>query len=134
MWTIEKFKEVNNRYESSGLSAKDFCCNERITRSRFYYWRKQYRKLFKPGVYVPKVADKKMGRMEQASGFIPLVLSSGVVEKSFSLHGKGKMSQATTPPASSGAFMEVSYQNGTSIRLFGEKDMELVKTLIHLSR
>jgi hypothetical protein len=35
-WTIETYKEVYSRYESSGLSASAFCQNEQITRSRFY--------------------------------------------------------------------------------------------------
>jgi len=37
----EKFKEIHERYRHSGLTVKDFCHNEGIAKSRFYYWQKK---------------------------------------------------------------------------------------------
>jgi putative transposase len=130
MWTIENFKEVNIRYESSGLCVRDFCLNERITRSRFYYWQKQYRKFFKPDVSVGKsfVGKFKRSEYKEAPGFIPVLLTSGIEPLSES---NPKTSVVTT--SSDSAYIEICYPNGNVARLRGEKDMELVKTLILLS-
>jgi hypothetical protein len=35
MWTIQQFKLVYDRFQSSGLSVKDFCENECILQSKF---------------------------------------------------------------------------------------------------
>lgn len=136
MWTIESFKSVYRRYESSGLCIKDFCLNECITRSRFYYWLKQYRKLFKPGVSITSpVVDKVVRKYPAGSpGFIPVLLSSDADATSFPLKGMRKMPPDTPCSSSDSSFMEISYPNGVCVRLGGEKDMELIKTLILLSR
>jgi hypothetical protein len=41
MWTLANFKSIYTRYESSGLRVRDFCRNESIAESKFYYWQKQ---------------------------------------------------------------------------------------------
>ncbi len=41
MWTIQQFEEIFDRYQSSGLRIKEFCRNESIVESRFYYWQKR---------------------------------------------------------------------------------------------
>ena len=74
MWTIKDYEAVYARYEDSGLSAYDFCKNERITRSRFYYWQKKYLKLPKQEIEVKKKStDAYKGKSK--SGFIPVMLS-----------------------------------------------------------
>ncbi len=41
MWNQNEFKSVYDRYKLSGLTVKDFCINEGIYQSRFYYWQKK---------------------------------------------------------------------------------------------
>jgi len=132
MWTIEKFKEVYNRYESSGLPAKDFCMNEQLTRSRFYYWLRKYRKLEKVNVSITN-PDSEIYNTHIEHRFIPLPIS---VEKQCHTHPvkETKKKSLVSASSSSESFMEICYSNGTTVRLSGEKDMELVKTLILLSR
>ena len=43
MWNQKEFESVYNRYKLSGLQVKDFCSNEGIYQSKFYYWRKKRR-------------------------------------------------------------------------------------------
>ena len=60
MWNQKDFESVYNRYKLSGLQEKDFCINEGIYQSRFYYWQK-------------KLIGQQQ-KTEQLSGFIPIVL------------------------------------------------------------
>jgi hypothetical protein len=74
MWTIEKYKEVYARYEVSGLSVEQFCANEMIGCSRFYYWLRKYWKLPDIDVSIknnPVVTNNN----RKESGFIPVWLS-----------------------------------------------------------
>ena len=154
MWTIKNFKEIYARYKSSGLPIHDFCSNERITRSRFYYWLKQYRKLPKADVVIESTQPAGFASNHDA-GFIPVIITSGHNRKEYPL--KEAPGYACRPsaissgddgndnplkdhrknarpvkPSASGSFMEVSFPNGTTVCLRGEKDMELVKMLILL--
>ena len=40
-WTKDDFEKVYSRYLESGLSVRDFCFNEGINESRFFYWKKR---------------------------------------------------------------------------------------------
>jgi len=70
---------------------------------------------------------------KHGAGFIPVLLASGNTGKSYPLKADDEKERIPAPvePCS---FMEIIYQNGTTVRLRGEKDMELIKTLILLSR
>lgn len=129
MWTIETYSEVYARYEASGLPAKDFCENERITRSRFYYWQKKYRKLREASTLTPR--DRKDACPVQ---FIPILSSDNASGDSYPLSTvSNEVAPRRASSSRSRAFMEIQYVNGTTVRLSGEKDMELIKTLILLS-
>ncbi len=57
MLSEPKFLELYGRHQESGLTVRDFCSNEGIAASTFYYWRK-------------KVKNNKI-----AQDFIPLVVN-----------------------------------------------------------
>ena len=61
MWNLKSFEAVYIRYQSSGLRVKDFCRNECISVSRFFYWQKKFRQHHR--------------ELEQSSGFVPLVFN-----------------------------------------------------------
>ena len=132
MWTIEKYKEVYARYETSGLSVEQFCMNEMIVRSRFYYWLRKYRKLPDKSMTIKNnSADDNEQRKEP--GFIPVWIAPLDTEKLKGEKERDKKADSLYP-SEQHSYMEISYQNGTTVRLGGERDMELVKTLILLSR
>jgi len=68
------------------------------------------------------------------AGFIPVLLSSGKAVQSFPIREKSGKERNTAAVVESDSYMEISYLSGTTVRLRGEKDMELIKTLILLSR
>ena len=132
MWTIEKYKEVYARYELSGLSVDQFCKNGLIARSRFYYWLRKYRKLPGKGISIKSnLSDAVNSRKE--SGFIPVWIAPVA-------DGKEEVRKVIREEPSpvfryeSHPYMEIGYQNGTTVRPGGERDMELARTLILLSR
>jgi len=132
MWTITDYKEIYSRYEASGLTVSQFCSNEQITHSRFYYWLRKYNRLPKPDISILNNPSDEISR-KCGAGFIPVLLASGDTGKSYPLKADREKERVSAPvePCS---FMEINYQNGTTVRLRGEKDMELIKTLILLSR
>ena len=132
MWTIEKFKEVYNRYEASDLPVNDFCMNEQIPRSRFYYWLKKYRKQKNVNVSIIKPQTENC-KPHDKPRFIPLLIDHDEQSVNYPVKEAQKKS-STTVSSSPDSFMEICYPNGTKVSLSGEKDMELVKTIILLSR
>ncbi|MFK1726802.1 IS66 family insertion sequence element accessory protein TnpA [Bacteroides fragilis] len=49
-----------SRYESSGLTVRDFCANEVINEVKFYYWQKKLRESNLPiQSFVPIVVDSE---------------------------------------------------------------------------
>ncbi|MDR0748466.1 MAG: hypothetical protein LBF62_02700 [Tannerellaceae bacterium] len=131
MWTIEKYKEIYMRYEASVLPVSDFCMNERIVRSRFYYWLRKYQKNHWQHISCIK-NDGGPVEYKAPAQFIPLLID-GELQKSkpaCPVKETGK-----NPPVEPGVpFMEIIYPGGTTVRLMGEKDMALIKALIDKSR
>ena len=39
----QQFEEIYSRFLDSGLTVKDFCSNEGLAPSKFYYWQKRVR-------------------------------------------------------------------------------------------
>lgn len=59
MWTLKQFEDIYDRFQSSGLRVKDFCQNECILESKFYYWQRKLREY--------------NNRKEQPSDFVPII-------------------------------------------------------------
>ncbi len=109
MLTDQQFAEIYTRYQSSGLSIRSFCQNERICEAKFYYWKKKMQS-FLPG--------------NIGSDFVPLVLrepgKSGI-----------QINRPTIPDSFSG--FEISYPNGTRLKFSPENiDLGLLRSLLSL--
>ncbi|RNC64443.1 hypothetical protein [Proteiniphilum sp. X52] len=68
MWNQKQFEEVYARYQSSGLRVKDFCRNERIVTSKFFYWQRKLRKRQVQGGGIPRF---RSGHFHPSPGTIP---------------------------------------------------------------
>jgi transposase-like protein len=104
-----RFFELIRLQRDSGLSVREFCSNEGIAPSTFYYWKK-------------KLRGKGSGRKND---FIPLLVKSPGDELS-----RG----AACPEIStnSNTLFELVYPNGTKLRLKKDLDLSDLRTLIHL--
>lgn len=116
MWNLKEFEVVYSHYKSSGLRVKDFCHNECISLSRFFYWQKKL---------------KSYGReLPSPSGFVPLMLnSSGSPAKSPSDYSDVPYHQSKTE-----SVCEVVYPNGIKLRLPLDTDIRQLEQLILLFR
>lgn len=112
MLTLLKFQEIYSRFQSSGLRVRDFCQNEGLHESKFYYWQK-----------------KLHSSRSEKSDFILLVFnrpaplpvpSRDLAPSSFS-------------PAASCYPCEIVYPGGTVLRLSAATDIELLRKLLLLT-
>ncbi|MFH0894829.1 MAG: IS66 family insertion sequence element accessory protein TnpB [Bacteroidota bacterium] len=105
----KKFIEFYHRQKESGLTVKEFCSNEIIAPSTFYYW------------------QKKLKSRNRLPGFIPVVINSApaIPTQGFpdSLYSASAMSRP----------VEIEFPNKTIIRIRGELDLSVLKALIHLN-
>jgi hypothetical protein len=113
MLSETKFQEIYLRQQDSGLSVKEFCSNEGIAYSTFYYWYKK--------------TKHKRGNQD----FIPLVVKPSQPATA--------QSYINTPPpdqgpvdAGEGLLLEVEYRNGTRLRIKQDLDLAHLRTLVCL--
>ena len=110
-----RFKELLRLQEDSGLTVKEFCKNEGLKPSTFYYWR------------------KKLGTQSRKKDFISLVVQPP--EASIAQSRKGTDISTVCPSGKetgSDAFFELTYPNGTLLRIRKDLDLSQLRALIHL--
>jgi len=108
-----KFIALLDRQQESGLNVKDFCSNEGITESTFYYWR------------------KKLQERSPSKGFIPLVVKSpqgGTTQR----YSKGHPPVGDLGQIEDDALLELVYPNGTKLRIKKDLDLSHLRSLIYL--
>ena len=119
MLTERQFKDIYNRYQSSGLTIRSFCTNEGINESRFYYWQRRLKHILNG---------------KSNFGFIPLKVEGS--------HGLAQGGDTADNPVfsslsnsvKSNSNFEITYPNGTRLKFTGDADYELVKSLLLLKR
>ena len=107
------FLELQKRQQESGLNVKDFCSNEGINPSTFYYWLKKFQK--------PTPAKR----------FIPLVVKSpqgGTTQR----YTKGEPPVQGLGQMEDDALLELVYPNGTKLRIKKDLDLSHLRSLIYL--
>jgi hypothetical protein len=118
MITETQFKEIYSRYQSSGLSIRSFCKNEGICEAKFYYWKKRLQRFLPGGFgFIPvKIEERKEGLTQPGDSSLNPVFSvrSGTSADTFSF--------------------EITYPNGTRLKIAGSADYDLVKSLVLLNR
>lgn len=112
--TLTTFKQLFRNYQESGLNVKDFCFNQGIAPSSFYYWRK-------------KLVDNN--KDNQPKHFVPLVFDPYVSDNRVSTN---RVDSKASNNGSSLASIEFVFPNGTKMILREAVDMAMVKTIIHL--
>jgi hypothetical protein len=100
------------RQKETGLTISAFCNNEGIPKSTYYYWRKKM--------------SKEPGRR-----FIPLLVNT--IPSTLSGPTKCFTTVENTHPISGDAFpMEITYPNGTTLRLKHPLDLAGLRSLVLL--
>jgi hypothetical protein len=112
MLNESKLLELIKRQKETGLTITNFCSNEGIPKSSFYYWRKRLCK-------------------EPGNGFIPLLVKSAPS----SFEGRRKSSQQDGnghQQPEDDLLLEVVYPNGTSLRIKNNLDLDHLRSLVCL--
>lgn len=113
MWNLKEFESIYSRYESSGLKVRDFCANEVINEAKFYYWQKKLRELNLP-----------------IQGFVPILMDSQPPSSGLSCTTNAVPAHSVIVPPE----YEILYPCGTTLRVKGAVNAELLKVLIQLTR
>jgi len=111
--TLTTFKRLYQEYQESGLNIKDFCANQGLATSTFYYWRN-------------KLEETSQHRPEN---FVPLVFDPNQPA------GDNRIKQTPMergPISGDNAPIEFVFPNGTKLVLRDNIDMQLLKTIVHL--
>ena len=112
MLSETKFLAIYQRQQESGLSVREFCLNEGMSYSTFYYWYKK--------------TKHKRGNQS----FIPLVVKSGDSVASQSYVDAPPVQESGNPGG--GLLLELEYRNGTKLRIQHEMDLVHLRTLVCL--
>jgi hypothetical protein len=113
MLSESKFLELYRRQQESGLTVKDFCSNEGITNSTYYYWHKKVRK------------------NNTRQDFIPLVVKpSGSL--STQSYDKSHSPVQESDEMNNDVLLEVVYPNGTKLRIKKDIDLTHLRALVCL--
>jgi hypothetical protein len=117
MWNQKEFESVYNRYKLSGLQVKDFCINEGIYTSKFYYWKKKLR--------------EQQLELEQPSGFVPIVFNSAQAPISNTVC---ENKPSAVNHLSFDNIIEIVYPNGVIVRIPQGADIKQIQSLILLTQ
>ena len=111
--TLTTFKQLYQEYQESGLNIKDFCANQCLAPSTFYYWRN-------------KLEETSQHRPEN---FVPLVFDSN---QSASDNRASQSPVKSSQTSENNAPIELMFPNGTKMVLRDNIDMRLLKAIVHL--
>ncbi|MBI9065536.1 MAG: IS66 family insertion sequence element accessory protein TnpB [Marinilabiliaceae bacterium] len=98
------FRKLYSEHKESGLSIRDFCANQDIAVSTFYYWNKKQKKQECPPI-----------------DFVPLAIGG---QQTISIANEN-VDYHNTP-------LEFVFPNGTRMLLNEDIDITLLKTIVHL--
>ena len=117
MWNQKEFENVYDRYKLSGLQLKDFCSNEGIYMSKFYYWKR-------------KCKDQQREN-QRPSGFIPIVLNTPQTPLNNTVCENRPSAQSHL---SFDNIIEIVYPNGVIVRMPQQADIKQLQSLILLTQ
>jgi hypothetical protein len=104
------FQDLLKRQKESGLTVRDFCANEGIIPSTFYYWLKKWKaKENQPKMFIPLFPGPEQ---------LPVVK-------------KNNLSYARTS-SDTPVLLELVFPNGTVLKVRSQMDLPLLQKLVHL--
>ncbi|PRY85658.1 IS66 family insertion sequence element accessory protein TnpA [Marinilabilia salmonicolor] len=111
--TLTTFKQLYQEYQESGLNIKDFCANQCLAPSTFYYWRNKLEETsqHRPENFVPLIFDSSQPATDNRTSQ-SLVKGSCTIENNVPI--------------------ELMFPNGTKMILRDNIDMRLLKEVVHL--
>jgi len=119
MLKAKQFLELYEGFLESGLTVRDYCANQRMKESMFFYWQ-----------------NKLKGQLPPKRGFIPVVFDHLQKTQSSQIPAPVQnRSKTFSDPEAAGSTIscEISYPNGVSVKLNGLTDPEILRSLLLLT-
>jgi len=113
MMNEKKFLELYQRQQESGLTVKEFCANNLIGPSTFFYWK------------------KKLEGQQRLPDFIPVVVNSSPTSFKNSLPTSSQSNSFIG--SNENPCIEIEFSNKTILRIKSELNLSVLKALIHLN-
>jgi|SRR5659263_79963 len=119
MLKAKQFLSIYDGFLESGLSVRDYCANQQMTESMFYYWQ-----------------NKMKEQLPPKRGFVPVVFDNGKANRSSQVPAPVQnRSKAFPDPvaANNTISCEINYPNGVCVKLNGLTDPEMLRSLLLLT-
>lgn len=115
MITEQAFMTIYDDFLESGLSVRSYCTNQGMNEAKFYYWQR-----------------KLKNQLPGQQGFVPLIFE----KDRFDPRPTKAVSRRALPETGTlkETFYEITYPNGTQLKLGGNADLELIRSLLMLTR
>lgn len=118
MYNEKKFRSIYDEFLTSGLTIRDFCVNQQMNEAKFYYWQ-----------------NKLKGQLPPKSGFVPVVFENGQHPSRVPAPVQSPSTSFSTHEATAQAIScEISYPNGVLVKLNGLPDVQMLRSLLVLTR
>ncbi len=113
MFNEKAFRVIYNDFLESGLTVRDYCLNQKMTESKFFYWQ-----------------NKLKGLLPPRRGFVPVIFDNNQKELSTHLPVTVKNRQESQINRTSLLSCEISYPNGICVKVNGLPDLEMLRSLL----
>ncbi len=118
MFNEKKFIAIYDEFLASGLTTRDYCANQHINEAKFYYWQ-----------------NKLKGQLPPKRGFVPVVFDNGHhLSNRVSLRNSQEAFLKNQGASIQTLSCEISYPNGVSVKLNGFPDLQVLQSLLLLTR
>lgn len=119
MLKARQFLSIYDGFLESGLTVRDYCANQQMKESQFFYWQ-----------------NKLKAQLPPKRGFVPVVFDNGkAIRTSQVSESVQKRSKAFPDPAAANDAIscEISYPNGVCLKLNGLTDPGILRSLLLLT-
>jgi hypothetical protein len=119
MLNARQFLSIYDEFLESGLTVRDYCANQDMTESMFYYWQNKLKEQLPP-----------------KRGFVPVVFDNGkAIRRTSQVPAPVQNRSKTLPdPATANTIScEISYPNGVCLQLNGLTNTEMLRSLLLLT-
>ena len=119
MLNARQFLSIYDGFLESGLTVRDYCSNQHMKQSQFFYWQNKLKEQLPP-----------------KRGFVPVVFDNGKAIRTSGVPAPVQnRSQAFPDPAEANNTIscEISYPNGVCVKLNGLTDPGILRSLLLLT-
>ena len=119
MLKARQFLSIYDGFLESGLTVRDYCVNQHMTESMFYYWQ-----------------NKLKDQLPPKRGFVPVIFDKGKAIQTAQVPSpvQNRSKTFADPVAANNTIScEISYPNGVCLKLNGLTNPEILRSLLLLT-